>query len=104
MKRILSVLALAIMACTAASAQNNIYRAGGESRVGTIIELTSIWVVTVPLVLLTGFVFHAPFIVVFIASMIEEFVKLPIEVKYLLSRKWIKPVTEQGKAALNKSA
>jgi len=84
--------------------QNNIYRAGGESRVGTIIELTSIWVVTVPLVLLTGFVFHAPFIVVFIASMIEEFVKLPIEVKYLLSRKWIKPVTEQGRAALKESA
>ena len=27
MKRILSVLALAIMACTAASAQNNIYHA-----------------------------------------------------------------------------
>lgn len=84
--------------------QNNIYRAGGESRVGTVIEVGSIWVITVPLVLLTGFVFHAPFIVVFIASMLEEFVKLPIELKYLLSRKWIKPVTEQGRAALEKSA
>lgn len=84
--------------------QNNIYRAGGESRVGTIIELASIWLITVPLVLLTGFVFHAPFIVVFIASMFEELVKLPIELKYLFSRKWIKPVTEQGRAALKESA
>lgn len=84
--------------------QNNIYRAGGESRVGTVIELASIWLITVPLVLLTGFVFHAPFIVVFIASMFEELVKLPIELKYLFSRKWIKPVTEQGRAALKESA
>ena len=83
--------------------QNNIYRAGGESRVGTVIELGSIWLITVPLVLLTGFVFRAPFIVVFIASMFEELVKLPIELKYLLSRKWIKPVTEQGRAALKES-
>ena len=37
-------------------------------------------------------------------SMFEEFVKLPIELKYLLSRKWIKPVTEQGKAALEENA
>lgn len=84
--------------------QNNIYRAGGESRVGTFIELGAIWLVTVPLVLLTGLVFHAPFVVVFIASMFEEFVKLPIELKYLLSRRWIKPVTEQGRAALAENA
>jgi hypothetical protein len=51
---------------------------------------------------LTGFVLHAPFIVLLIASMIEELVKLPIELKYLLSRRWIKPVTEQGRAALEK--
>lgn len=83
--------------------QNNIYRAGGESRIGTILEVGVIWLITVPAVLLTGFVFHAPFIVLFIASMVEEFVKFPIELKYLLSRKWIKPVTEQGRAALNKT-
>lgn len=84
--------------------QNNIYRAGGESRVGMFIEVGGIWLVTVPLVLLTGLVFRAPFIVVFIASMFEEFAKLPIELKYLLSHKWIKPVTEQGKAALEEIA
>jgi len=84
--------------------QNNIYRAGGESRVGTVMELGGVWLITVPLVLLTGFGFHAPFIVVFIASMFEEFVKFPIELKYLLGKKWIKPVTEQGKAALREGA
>ena len=39
--------------------------------------------------------------------MMEEVVKLPIELKYLLSRRWIKPVTEQGmaaKAAMDASA
>ena len=84
--------------------QNNIYRAGGESRMGTILEVGAIWLITVPLVLLTGFRLHLPFIAVFIASMVEEFIKFPIELKYLLSRKWIKPVTEQGRAALKESA
>lgn len=80
--------------------QNNIYRAGGESHMGTYIELGGIWLVTVPLVLLTGMVVRVPFIFVFVASMTEELIKLPVELKYLLSRRWIKPVTEQGKAAL----
>ena len=87
--------------------QINMYRAGGESRVGMFMEVGGIWLITVPLVLLVGFGLHAPFIVVFAASMMEEVVKLPIELKYLLSRRWIKPVTEQGmaaKAAMDASA
>ena len=51
------------------------------------------------MVLLTGMAIHAPFIIVFISSMVEELVKFPIELKYMLSLKWIKPVTEQGMAA-----
>lgn len=79
--------------------QVGIYRAGGESRMGMFMEVGGIWLITVPMVLLTGFALEVPFIIVFIASMIEEVVKLPIELKYLFSLKWIKPVTEQGMAA-----
>ena len=83
--------------------QNNIYRAGGESRVGTVLEVGAIWFITVPVVLLTGFGLKLPFIAVFVSSMLEEFVKFPIELRYLLSRRWIKPVTEQGRAALQEN-
>lgn len=79
--------------------QVNMYRSGGESRVGMFMEVGGIWLITVPLVLLVGFGLHAPFIVVFASSMMEEVIKLPIELKYLLSRRWIKPVTEQGMRA-----
>lgn len=79
--------------------QVGIYRAGGESRMGMFMEVGGIWLITVPMVLLTGFALEVPFIIVFISSMIEEVVKLPIELKYLFSLKWIKPVTEQGMAA-----
>lgn len=84
--------------------QNNIYRAGGESRVGTVLEVGAIWFITVPVVLLTGFGLKLPFIAVFVSSMLEEFVKFPIELRYLLSRRWIKPVTEQGRAALQENS
>ena len=66
-----------------------------------------IWLITVPMELLTGAAFEAPFIIVFAASMIEEVFKLPVELKYLFSLKWMKPVTEQGlaaKAALDSGA
>ena len=87
--------------------QINMFRAGGESRMGMYMEVGGIWLITVPMVLLTGAAFEAPFIIVFAASMIEEVFKLPVELKYLLSLKWMKPVTEQGlaaKAALDSGA
>lgn len=80
--------------------QNNIFRAGGEPRVGTILELSGIWMIAVPATLLAGFVLKAPFFAVFAASMIDECIKLPISVCYMLRNGWIKPVTEQGRAAM----
>jgi putative MATE family efflux protein len=79
--------------------QVNLFRSGGETRMGMFMEVGGIWLITVPMVLLTGMAIHAPFIIVFISSMVEELVKFPIELKYMLSLKWIKPVTEQGMAA-----
>ena len=79
--------------------QVNLFRSGGETRMGMFMEVGGIWLITVPMVLLTGMAIHAPFIIVFISSMVAELVKLPIELKYMLSLKWIKPVTEQGMAA-----
>ena len=76
--------------------QVNLFRSGGESRMGMFMEVGGIWLITVPMVLLTGMLIKAPFIIVFISSMVEELVKFPIEFKYMLSLKWIKPVTEEG--------
>ena len=85
---------------TANYIQVNMYRAGGETRVGMFLEVGGIWILGVPLVWLTGMVWHAPFLIIFLMPYVEDMVKLFIEPAYLFSARWIKPVTPQGKAAL----
>jgi len=76
------------------------FRAGGDSKIGMYLEVGGIWLIGVPLVALTGLVLHAPFIVVFAMLYAEDLAKIGIEVTYYIKRKWIKPVTEEGKAGL----
>lgn len=79
---------------------NNTYRAGGEPVIGMAFEIGSLFVISVPLVFLSGMALHLPYLMVFGSMYIEEFVKLGIGVKYLRSARWIKPVTEEGKQNL----
>lgn len=76
------------------------FRAGGDSKIGMYLEVGGIWLIGVPLVALTGLVLHAPFIVVFAMLYAEDLAKIGIEVTYYIKKKWIKPVTEEGKAGL----
>jgi len=85
---------------TANYIQVNMYRAGGETKAGMFLEVGGIWIFGVPLVCLTGLVWGAPFIIIFLMIYVEDMVKLFIEPVYLFSARWIKPVTPQGKAEL----
>ena len=79
---------------------NNCFRAGGESVFGTLVEVLGLFLLSVPATWLGGMVFHLPFLAVFAFLYTDEIVRLICEVRYTLSGKWIKPVTEEGKAAL----
>jgi putative MATE family efflux protein len=79
---------------------NNIFRAGGESVFGTVIELGGLFFISVPAVALTGLALHFPFLVVFTMLYLDEFIRLGIIVRYMNSGKWIKPVTEEGRKTL----
>ncbi|MDR2403319.1 MAG: MATE family efflux transporter [Spirochaetaceae bacterium] len=79
---------------------NNIFRAGGESVFGTVIELGGLFFISVPAVALTGMVLHLPFLIVFTMLYLDEFIRLGIIVWYMNSGKWIKPVTEEGRKTL----
>ena len=79
---------------------NNIFRAGGEPLVGAAFEITSLFVISVPLVYLSGMVYHLEFLLVFSSMYVEEIVKLFIGLTYLRSARWIRPVTPEGRAAL----
>lgn len=80
--------------------QVNMYRAGGESRMGMYFEVGGIWLVGVPLVYLAGMVFHWPFALVFAMLYVEDAVKLPMESLCLRGGRWIVPVTEAGRRAV----
>ena len=68
-------------------------RAGGDSRMASIIDLSCQWVIAVPLTFLTALVFNAPVAVVCLCIQSENVCKCPWGILRLRSRKWIHDVT-----------
>ncbi len=66
-----------------------ILRAGGDTRFGMFLDLSSVWAIGVPLALLGGLVFHLPVYYVYLMVMSEELVKLVIGIWRFSSRRWI---------------
>ncbi|MBE7024864.1 MAG: MATE family efflux transporter [Ruminococcaceae bacterium] len=78
-----------------------VFRAGGDTKKGMFYEMVSLWAVSVPVTFLAAFVFELPFVAVFACSYFcEDYLKAFLCVKYFLTRRWIKPVTKTGQAAL----
>lgn len=81
--------------------QNECYRSGGDPLFGTVLEITCLFTISVPATWLAGMVFKLPFLWVFGFVFTDEFIRLFFELRRTMSGKWIKPVTESGKAALD---
>jgi putative MATE family efflux protein len=64
-------------------------RAGGDTRFSYLMDVGSIWLVGVPIALLTAFVFHWPVHYVYLAVMIDELVKFFLSIWRFKSRRWI---------------
>jgi putative MATE family efflux protein len=79
---------------------NNIFRAGGESVFGTVIEICGLFFISIPATALCGMVFHLPFPIVFFMLYLDEFIRLGIILWYMNSGKWVKPVTLTGQNTL----
>ena len=80
--------------------QNDTYRAAGDAVYGTVLEIVFMYIVLIPCVLITGFVLKAPYWVIFICCYIDEPIRYCLMQIHLYSGKWIKPVTDLGRAAL----
>ena len=78
-----------------------IFRSGGDTVKGATIDILSLWVVALPLTAILAFFVKAPFAVVFAAMYIgEDYLKMFLCIKHFISRKWLKPVTAEGKQGL----
>ena len=57
-----------------------VFRAGGDTRFGLILDVSTMWGCSILLGMIAAFVFHAPVQVVYILLMSDEVIKVPITV------------------------
>lgn len=70
-----------------------VLRAGGDAKVASVIDLSPLWLGSIPLMALTGLVFQAPIPVVCLAMQVENICKCPLGLIRFRSRRWINDVT-----------
>lgn len=80
--------------------QNDTFRAAGDATFGTVLEIVFMWALVLPCVWLGGMVWHWPTLVVFALCYIDEPIRYALMQRHLFSGRWIKPVTPEGRAAL----
>lgn len=74
-----------------------IFRPGGDTAMGMIIEIGALWCFSVPITFLAANVWHLPFLTVYaIMYLCEDIPKAIFFYLYWRSGKWIRPVTEAG--------
>jgi len=79
-----------------------IFRPGGDTTTGMVIELVVLWLFSVPMTYIAANVLGLPFLAVYaVMYLCEDIPKGIIFLIYWRSGKWIKPVTEAGKQGLN---
>ena len=81
---------------------NDMYRASGETVFGTVLEITFMLLMVVPCVLISAFVLRWPYWTTFICCYIDEPIRYFLMQRHLYSTRWIKPITDIGKEALEK--
>ena len=82
--------------------QNDTFRAAGDASYGTLLEIIFMWAVVVPSVWTSGMILHLSTLAVFACSYMDEPIRYVLMQRHLFSGRWIKPVTPEGKAALDK--
>ncbi len=78
-----------------------VFRSGGDTKTGMKYDLLCLWVLSIPMTLLAAFVLKLPFVLVFACSYVcEDYLKSVLCIRYFKTKKWIKPVTENGMIGL----
>lgn len=78
-----------------------VFRSGGDTKTGMKYDMICLWGIAVPAAFIMAFVLKLPFVLVYALSIVfEDTPKLLLCLKHFLSKKWIMPVTETGKQAL----
>ena len=69
------------------------FRAGGDTRIGLLLDFVSLWAVCIPLGFVGAFFLKFPVWVVYLCLTCDEMLKLPFSFARYRSRKWLKNIT-----------
>lgn len=70
-----------------------IFRSGGDTRFGMILDMTTMWFGSIVFSALAAFVFHAPVPVVYAILLSDEFIKVPFCLWRYRKKVWLRDVT-----------
>ena len=80
--------------------QNDTYRSAGDAATGTILEISFMYALLIPCVCVAGLVWKLPILAVFALCYIDEPIRFVLMQRHMYSGRWIRPVTQEGMAAL----
>ncbi|WP_026671232.1 MATE family efflux transporter [Butyrivibrio sp. AD3002] len=75
----------------------SLFRCGGDSKYGMVLDITCMWAFAVPLGLISAFVLKLPPLTVYILMCTDEFAKMPFAIHHYMSKGWIKNITREIK-------
>lgn len=79
---------------------NDTFRSAGDSVTGTTLELVFMYIMVIPVVCITGLKLKVSIYLLFPLVYCDEIIRFIIMTVHLFSGRFIRPVTQQGKAAL----
>lgn len=72
-----------------------IFRAGGDTRFGFLMDCIVMWGYAVPIGIVGAFVLHLPVKTVYFLMLLDEFVKMPAVFKHYRGERWVQNITRE---------
>ncbi|MBP3755490.1 MAG: MATE family efflux transporter [Lachnospiraceae bacterium] len=76
----------------------SIFRCGGNSKYGMVLDIICMWGFAVPLGLISAFVLKFPPLIVYVLMCTDEFAKMPFAIHHYLKGGWIRNITRENVA------
>jgi putative MATE family efflux protein len=73
----------------------SVMRAGGDTRYAFVIDVGAAWLIGIPLATIAGLVLHLPIHLVYLAALMEEFVKFFLALWRIRSGRWVHNVVQR---------
>lgn len=99
-KQMIIVFAIAMTFRMMNWVNNEIHRAAGDAFTGTVMEIGFMYLMVLPILYVTAYVWTPAFVFIYAARYVDEPFRFVIMNVHLAGGRWVRPVTSAGKKAL----